>query len=131
MAAAIALGLAAAAASVYVLTRTRPYRYLYSDRHEPLVDFSKVKRHPIWGVLLRSSVNGKDLNVPGLEGVAFQFTKARIMIRSLREHPTIRVNNQPLVGQASVNHRTWLGTRGKLYTFMMTPLPVEGTAGAD
>ena len=120
-----------AAGAVYLLTRTRPYGYLYDDHHEPLVDFSKVKRHPILELIFRGSVRGRDLNVPGLEDVVFNFTRGMVKIRSLRQQPTIRVNSQPLVGQAPLEHRTWLGTRGKLYTFMVSASPLYEGAGGD
>ena len=120
-----------AAVAAYLLTRTQPYGYLYDDHHEPLVDFSKVKRHPLLGLIFRGSVWGRDLNVPGLEDVVFIFSRGMVKIRSLRQQPTIRVNSQPLVGQASIQHRTWLGTRGKLYTFMVSPSPLYESAGAD
>ena len=120
-----------AAVLVYLFTRTRPYGYLYDDMYQPLADFAKTRRHPVLAFLFRSSVKGRDLGIPELEGVVFHFGKARIRIQSMREHPTIRVNNQPLVGQASLHHRTWLGTRGKLYTFMLTPTLQEGEASAD
>ena len=71
------------------------------------------------------------MNVPGLEGVVFHFAKDRVDIRSYADEPTVRVNNQPLVDQAPVPDRTWIGTGGKLYTFLLSPSPAEGGASAD
>ena len=119
------------AAAVYLLTQGRPYGYLYNDLDEPLVDFSKVERHPLVSFFLRGSIRGSELNVPELAGVVFQFSKSRIRLRSLGDHPTIRVNNQPLVKQAPVRDRTWIGTGGKLFTFLRSPVPAPGSAGAD
>ena len=103
---------------LYRFTHTDPYGYLYNDQQDPIVDFSNVKRNPILGFLYRNYVHGKDLNIRGLEDVGFHFSKGKVKIRSLRrEQPTIRVNNHPLVGQASMEHKTWLGTQGKLYSF--------------
>ena len=92
---------------------------------------AKVKRHPVLGFLFRSVVRGKELGVAGLEGVEFRFSKNRIRLRSCRSHPTVRVNNQPLVRQATVGDRTWIGTGGKLYAFMLSPLPGVAGASAD
>ena len=122
---------AAAAVAAFLVTRARPHGYLYSDNDEPLVDFAKVSRNPILAFLLRGSVRGKELNVPGLEGVIFRFSRGRIWLKSVLKEPTVRVNNQPLVGQATIQDRTWIGARGKLYTFVLSPSPAMGGASAD
>ena len=109
------------AVASWVLTRTRPYGFIYDDQDEPLVDFSSIRRHPLLELLLRGSVKGKELGLPGLEGVVFRFAKDRIQITSQGGHPTVRVNNQPLVGQTTIEDRTWIGTGGKLYTFLVSP----------
>ncbi len=115
----------------YLLTRTPPHGFLYNNNDEPLVDFAKVKRHPILGFLYRGLVRGSELNVPGLEGVVFHFSGKGIKIRSLEDHPTIRVNSEPLIGQATIQDRTWIGTAGKLYTFLLSPVSAMGSASAD
>ena len=117
------------AAAVHVVSRPRPYGYLYDDSDEPVVDFSKVKRHPLLALLSRGSVSGKDLNIPGLEGVVFYFTRSGIRLRNSRKQPSVRVNNEPLMGQATLQDRTWIGARGKLFTFTLSPS--EEGAGAD
>ena len=132
LAAPVVVLIAAAAALVaFLVTRARPHGYLYSDNDEPLVDFAKVSRNPILAFLLRGSVRGKELNVPGLEGVIFFFSRGRIKLKSVLKEPTVRVNNQPLVGQATIEDRTWIGARGKLYTFVLSPSPAMGGATAD
>jgi len=105
----------------WVMTRTRPYGFIYDDQDEPLVDFSTIRRHPVLELLLRGSIKGNELGLPGLEGVVFRFAKDRIQIMSQGDHPTVRVNNQPLVGQTTIEDRTWIGTGGKLYTFLVSP----------
>jgi len=122
----VVLGVAAS----WVLTRTRPYGFIYDDQDEPLVDFAAIRRHPVLELLLRGSVKGKELGLPGLEGVVFRFAKDRIQITSQGDHPTVRVNNQPLVGQTTIEDRTWIGTGGKLYTFLVSqPSPMLEGAG--
>jgi hypothetical protein len=109
------------AAASWALTRTKPYGFIYDDQDDPLVDFAAIRRHPVLELLLRGSVKGKELGLPGLEGVVFRFSKGQIQITSQGDHPTVRVNNQPLVGQTTIEDRTWIGTGGKLYTFLVSP----------
>ena len=127
----VLLAALAVAAAVYLITRPRPHGYLYNDTDEPLVDFAQVKKHPILELFFRGLVRGRELNVPGLEGVVFHFSRKRVELRSVGEHQTIRVNNQPLIGRATIEDRTWIGTRGKLFTFVLSPSPAEGGASAD
>jgi hypothetical protein len=109
------------AGASWVLTRTRPYGFIYDDQDDPLVDFAAIRRHPVLELLLRGSVKGNELGLPGLEGVVFRFSKGHIQITSQGDYPTVRVNNQPLVGQTTIEDRTWIGTGGKLYTFLVSP----------
>ena len=120
----------AGAAAAFMATRSRPYGYIYGD-DEPLVDFAEIRRHPILGLFTRGSVSGKDVGIPGLEGVIFRFARNKIRLSSRSDQPTVRVNNQPLVGQATIENRTWIGVGGKLYTFLVSPLPTHEAAGAD
>ena len=113
---------------IYFLLQTRPYGYIYGDREERLVDFSALKRNPLVAIFRRSHVEGSELDVPGLENVAFRFSGEAIHVqRGKGDGTTVRVNNQPLVDQAVIQDRTWIGTRGKLYTFLAQPpgLPTE------
>jgi hypothetical protein len=120
-----------AVVAAYLLTRTRPYGYLYDDQDEPLVDFATVPRRPLLTLLKRSTVKGRDLGITGLERVVFRFTRAGVMLRHLGEEgPTIRVNNEPLTGQAMIGDRSWIGTGGKLYSFLVSPPPAEMGASA-
>jgi hypothetical protein len=44
------------------------------------------------------------------------------------------VNNLPLVSEVSVKNETVIGTEGKLYSFMMLPIPptpIGDAAGGD
>ena len=105
----------------YLLTQARPRGYLYNDLNEPIVDFSKLKRGPAVALFLKNLVPGRDLNVPELSGLVFMFTRSGVKLRSAGEHPTVRVNNQPLINEAEIDDRTWIGSGGKLFTFMLSP----------
>lgn len=117
--------------SAFVLTRARPHGYLFDDGDKPLVDFAKVKRHPILGLIYRGYVKGSQLNVPGLEGVEFQFSRTGVKIRRVSDEASVRVNNQPLVNDALIQDRTWIGARGKLYSFLTSSGPIQEGASAD
>ena len=129
----IAVAALLAAAIIFWMTRTRPHGYLYDDRNERVADFGALKRRPIMSLLFRSAVRGKELGVPGLEGVWFRFAGKRIGLRSQRATPTVRVNNQPLVGQTTIHDRTYIGTHGRLFTFLLSPmsLQLDPSAGDD
>jgi hypothetical protein len=122
----ILLALGAMAVAVYLLTRGRPHGYLYNDRNKPLVEFSSLRRKPILGLLFRGSVRGRELNVPGLEGLVFDFSRRGIVLRARKGDMNVRVNNQPLTGSTKLQDRTWIGTGGRLYTFMLNPLSAQG-----
>ncbi len=117
---------------IYSLLQARPYGYIYGDGDAPLVDFSTVKRGLMANLFRKSSVDGKDLGIPGLEGVVFKFAGGGIRVHvNAGERPTVRVNNQPLTDQAVIENRTWIGARGRLYTFMAAPMGEPEMASAD
>ena len=118
------------AAALYWVTRTKPHGYLYDDNARPLVDFAEVRRHPLMTLLFRDTIRGRELGISALEGLSFRFDPDHITISGRGRHPTVRVNNQPLVDEASVYDRTWIGTEGKLFTFLTEPLPVP-SGGSD
>ncbi|MCY4529339.1 MAG: hypothetical protein OXD46_09975, partial [Chloroflexi bacterium] len=118
-----------AAAVAYFLTRPKPYGYIYTEGDDELVDFSNLERRPIFRFFYRGLIRGSELNIPGFEGLIFHFMKDRIDVKSFGEHSTVRVNNQPLIDSATIGDKTWIGTEGKLYTFLNAP-PAE-PAGAD
>ena len=129
----VAVAALLAAAAIYWLTRTRPYGYLYDDRNERVADFRALKRRPLMNLLFRNVVRGKELGVPGLDGVWFRFSGKRVRLRSQQATPTVRVNNQPLVGQTNIRDRTYIGTHGRLFTFLLSPmsLQLDASAGDD
>ena len=119
---AVLAALMIAGAVAWRMSVARPYGFLYNDQGELIVDFSTVKRSPLAKLLSGDRIPGKDLAVQGLEGVSFRFQPGRVDIISFRNTPTVRVNSQPLIGEAVVEERAWIGTRGRLYSFLASPL---------
>ena len=124
------LAIAAAAYAAWVL-RTKPHGFLYNDKDELVVNFSAIKRHPALKFLFPSSVFGKELKVPGLEGVVFGFTGNRVSVRSRRTQVGVRVNNEPLSRPATVYNKTWIGTHGRLYSFLASQTRTEPATADD
>ena len=116
-------GVVALALIGFAMNRTRPYGFLYNDQDEPLVDFANLKRHPLVRFFYRNSVSGGELGVPGLEGVKFEFLGNRIQLRSSKGQPTVRVDNHPIVKQAIIEDKSWIGVDGKLYSFFLSTPP--------
>ena len=119
---AVLAALIIAGAVAWRMSVPRPYGFLYNDHGELIVDFSAVKRSLPAKLLSGDRIPGKDLAVQGLEGVSFRFQPGRVDIISFRDTPTVRVNSQPLIGEAVVEERAWIGTRGRLYSFLASPL---------
>ena len=111
-----------AGAVAWRMSVPRPYGFLYNDQGELIVDFSTVRRSLLAKLLSGDRIPGKDLAVQGLEGVSFRFQPDRVDIVSFRDKPTVRVNSQTLIGEAVVEERAWIGTRGRLYSFLTSPL---------
>ena len=127
----VATAIPIAAGVAYFLTRPKPYGYIYTESEEVLVDFSNLERRPILRFFYRGLIRGSELNIPGFEGLVFHFMKDRVDVKSFGEHSTVRVNNQPLIDSATIADKTWIGTGGKLYTFLNSPIPPAEPAGAD
>ena len=108
---------------------SRPYGFLYNDQDELVVDFSAIRRNPLMQMLFKDRIPGKELAVQGLEGISFRFWANKVGIRSRHDTPTVRVNSQPLIGEAVVEERAWIGTRGRLYSFLASPLSATPEPG--
>ncbi len=116
----LAAALAAVVAALFWYTRQPPYGYLYDESKDLLVDFGGLKRRPIMGLLFRSLVRGDETGVPGLEDVRFSFFRDRVGMSIRPDSATVRVNNQPVIGETTVRDRTWIGTGGRLYSFLFS-----------
>jgi hypothetical protein len=119
--------------AIYWITQTRPYGYLFNDSNQMIVDFSTLKRSTFMRILFKNSIQGRELDVPGLGGVSFDFNKKGITLNTRHITPTIRVNDQPVIEQTSIMDKAWIGTHGRLFTFLMSPLilPDPGTGTSD
>ena len=73
-------------------------------------------------LMSRNSVTGEEVGARGLESVSFRFDRKSVGVDTEQATPTIRVNNQPLIGQTRIHDRTWIGAHGKLYSFLLSPL---------
>jgi|GEM_PF-3503425 hypothetical protein len=115
----LALGLAGA--GVRWLMAAAPAGYLYDDRQVRLVDFSTLSRGPLARMLRRDKIAGRELGVPGLDGVTFMFERGRVAIRSAQPSTTVRVDSKPLFGEATLGRHNWIGTGGRAYSFLLHP----------
>lgn len=115
----------------FFMTRPSPFGYLYTDEDDEVVDFSNLQRRPLLQFFYKSLIRGSELNVPGLEGLVFQFMRDRVNVKSFDESPSVRVNNQPLLDSATINDKAWIGAEGRLYTFLSVPKPATGLAEGD
>jgi len=126
----LAVGLAGASYLAWML-RTKPKGYLYTDGGELVADFAAIKRNPVLSYIFPSSVFGRELKVPGLENVVFGFRGNRVSVRASTPQVGVRVNNEPLARLANVYHKSWIGTRGRLYSFLMAKPKVQAMAMGD
>ena len=128
----IAVGALSAAGAFYWSTLSRPYGYLYNDRDEPVIDFGGLERSALLRLFSKNTVRGRELNMPGLESLTFRFFPDRIAVSGRRDAPSVRVNNQPLIGHATVQERAWIGTAGRLYSLLLAAEPtLEPQFGGD
>lgn len=128
----IAVGALSAAGAFYWSTLSRPYGYLYNDRDEPVVDFGSLERSTVMHLFSKNMVRGHELDMPGLESLTFRFFPDRIDVSGRRDAPSVRVNNQPLIGRATVQERAWIGTAGRLYSLLLAAEPtLEPQFGGD
>ena len=111
--------------------RTSPFGYLYSDGNQEITNFSHLKRSRLGSFLFKSSIRGKELGIPGLEGVVFRFSRKGVQLTYNRASPTLRVNNHPLLGTVYLGVRSWIGSQGKLYTFLLQPSAPGASGNGD
>ena len=115
---------------VYWVTRTKPFGYLYNDRGQLVVDFSNLQRKSVDDLRSRDKIRGNELGVPGLENVTFAFDGTEVYLSGEQSSEatvrSVRVNNQPLIEKMRIHDNTWIGTAGRLYSFLLNPvLPAE------
>jgi hypothetical protein len=115
---------------IYWVTRTTPFGYLYNDRGQVVVDFSSLRRKSVDDLRSRDKIRGHELGVPGLEHVTFAFDGTDVYLSGEQASDpavrSVRVNNQPLIEEMQIHDNTWIGTAGRLYSFLLNPvLPAE------
>ena len=115
---------------IYWLTRTTPFGYLYNDRGLLVVDFSKLRRKSVDDLRSRDKIPGSELGVPGLENVTFAFDGPHVYLSDDQATEaavrSVRVNNQPLIEKMQIHDNTWIGTAGRLYSYLLNPVrPAE------
>ncbi len=114
----IALIALALAAFIYQRAQTRPFGYIDNEKAETLVDFGSIERSALRKLFFPSTVLGSETGIRELEGITFKFNGKLVEIRSLRVSPTVRVNNQPVVGEITLDNQSWIGTHGRLFNFL-------------
>ena len=63
-------------------------------------------------------MRGKETKVPELRDITFKFGREGVEIQSLNVSPTVRLNNEPIVGDAKLDDESWIGSQGKLFSFL-------------
>ena len=122
------------AVTLYQKSLTRPFGILSNETSNTLVDFTNLKRSKIKSIFTPSVVHGSETGISELDGITFRFNGDRVEMYSVSVSPTVRVDNQPIVGEVVLKDRTWIGTRGRLFNFVTgvnnDPSP-ESTFGDD
>ena len=121
-------------ATIYWLTRRSPFGYIFDDEGNMVVDFANLEREGRYKLFSKDAVGGREIPIIGLDGVAFTFTRRGVGLQNREMARNVRVNNLPLVSEVSVKNETVIGTEGKLYSFMMLPIPptpMGDAAGGD
>jgi len=106
------------AAILYIKSQPTPYGTIKNEFGETMVDFESMQRSLISKILFPSKVRGKETNVPELKGITFHFAREGVKIQSLNVSPTVRLNNEPIIGDAKLNDQSWIGSQGKLFSFL-------------
>ncbi|MCL0105630.1 hypothetical protein M1N90_02590 [Dehalococcoidia bacterium] len=103
---------------IYIKAQPTPYGTMKNELGEIIVDFKSLKRSFIAKILFPSKVRGKETKVTELRGITFKFGREGVEIQSLNVSPTVRLNNEPIVGDAKLDDESWIGSQGKLFSFL-------------
>ena len=106
------------AAFIFQRAQTRPFGHIYNEKGDSLIGFDSIKRSMIRKILFPSIVHGSETGIEELNGITFRFKGNLVEIHSVRVSPTVRVDNQPIVGEITLNDQSWIGTHGKLFNFL-------------
>ena len=99
--------------------RNAPYGYIYNDKNELLINFSKTPRNKFLHLIYKNIIRGKELKIPELKNLNFKFNRDTIEIKNTKETPRLRINNQPLIDKTKITERSWIGSSGKLFSIFL------------
>ena len=105
------------------IAASSPVGYLYDDNRQRLVDFSALRRGALVRILRKNHVSGRELGLPGLDTVSFVFERGRVLIRADQPSTSIRIEGNPLFGEAALGSQSWIGADGKAYSFLSASTP--------
>ncbi len=103
---------------IYQRSQTRPFGHIYNEKGDPLIGFDSIERSILRKIFFPSVVHGNETGIEELKGITFKFKGNLVEIHSVRVSPTVRVDNQPIVGEVTLNDQSWIGTHGKLFNFL-------------
>ena len=106
------------AGAMLQLSQTRPFGAMQNEHGDTIINFKELKRDWVSRIISPSVVRGAELNIAELKDLTFKFKGDAVEIHSDVVWPTIRLNNIPLVGKASLANQSWIGTGGKLFNFL-------------
>ena len=105
------------------ISASPPVGYLYDDNRQRLVDFSALRRGAVASILRKNRVSGRELGLPGLDTVSFVFERGRVLIRADQPSTSIRIEGNPLFGDATLGPQSWIGADGRAYSFLSASAP--------
>jgi len=105
---------------IYFKTKNKPFGYIYNDKNQLLIDFSKIERGKLLRFIYKNIIQGKELTITELENVKFKFNKSSIEIKKIKDTPRIRINNQPLMDKTEIIERSWIGSSGRLFSIFLS-----------
>lgn len=100
------------------IAASTPAGYLYDDNRQRLVDFSSLRRGALARIMHKNRVSGRELGLPGLDTVSFVFERGRVLIRADQPTTSIRIEGNPLFGEAALGSQSWIGADGRAYSFL-------------
>ena len=114
----IALIALVSAGFIYQRSQPRPFGLINNEDGSVLIDFGKLERSKFRNLLFPSVIKGKETNIPELAGITFKFRKDKVDIETFRVSPTVRIDNKPIVGEITLRDSSWIGSHGRLFTFI-------------
>lgn len=131
----VILALIAAAIIVLLvnyLVRMAPFGAIYTEDGRLVLRLREVERPLLGNLLTRNRVAGDEMGIQGFESVSFRFYRDEVLIEPHEfSTNTVRLNNQPVTDLTSVHDGSWLGARGRLYSFRFSDAGDPGEEPTD